>query len=142
MSAEHNKELARRLFEEGFGKGNLGVLDEIMTPDAVDHTPFPGVASGREGYKQTISMIRSGFPDMKMKVEEMICEGDRVMARWTSTGTHQGEFMGVPASGKPINIGGLSELIISDGKIAGDWTQYDAIGMMTQIGAMPEGAMA
>lgn len=142
MSAEQNKAAALRFWEEGFGKGNLGIVDELMTASPVDHTPFPGVPAGREGYKQTMSMIRAAFPDMTIRTDETIADGDRVVLRWTARGSHRGDFMGVPASGKPFEISGISILLMEGGKVAGDWTQWDALGLMTQIGAIPEPARA
>ncbi|MEX2247720.1 MAG: ester cyclase [Dehalococcoidia bacterium] len=140
MSADA-KALAKRLYEDAFG-GDLSVIDEIMTSDPVDHTPLPGLPPGREGYRQTISVIRAGFPDMKMNIEEVIAGDDRIVARWTARGTHKGDFLGVPASGKSFEIGGISILTTAGGKISGDWTQWDSLGLMTQIGAIPAAATA
>ena len=82
-------------------------------------------------------MIRNGFPDIRITAEDFVAEGDKVVGRFDAEGTHNGEFFGVPASGKPVKVSGINIMRIADGKIAEHWVQYDIMGMMQQIGAIP-----
>src|SRR3712207_6200222 len=100
VAPEQHKELYRRFIEECFTGGNLALVDEMVAADAVDHQAPPGVAQGAEGLKQFLSMFRSAFPDLQATVDQMIAEGDTVAARFTMSGTHQGELFGIPPTGK------------------------------------------
>ena len=94
MSTEQNKALLRRLYEELFNRGNLNVVDELIAPDAVEHEEAPGLeGTAQELAKQFVTMLRTGFPDLRATVEDMIAEGDKVVAHITLKGTHQGEFL-------------------------------------------------
>jgi steroid delta-isomerase-like uncharacterized protein len=137
--SDENKTVARRWFEELFKAGNLEVADEITAPDHVNHDPtLPDIPPGPEGQKQIVNLYRGAFTNAQITVEKQIAEGDRVVTRWTGRGTHQGEFMGVPPSGNRVEISGMTINRFSGGKIAETWTNYDALGMMRQIGAIPE----
>lgn len=136
MSAE-NKALVRRFYEEVWGNHSLDALDELVTTDAVDHELPPGLPPGREGMKAFLGMFLSAFPDTKMTVEDALAEGDKVATRWSATGTHTGELMGIPATGKQINVTGLDINRISGGKIVEHWGQFDQMGMMQQLGVVP-----
>jgi predicted ester cyclase len=139
VSAEENKALARRWFEDLFNAGNLEVADEIIAPEHVNHDPtIPGIPSGPEGQKQIVNVYRGAFTNAHITVEEQLAEGDRVVTRWSGSGTHQGELMGVAPTGNQVTITGLTINRISDGKIVENWSNYDALGMMRQIGAIPE----
>src|SRR5215213_7633103 len=140
MTAEENKAIARRWAEEVWGKGNLDLIDELVPPDYVDHDPAvpEGVVRGPEGVRRYIEEFREAFPDMRLTVEDQLSEGDKVLTRWTARGTHRGEFMGVPASGNRMEMGGMSIDRFSDGRFVESWESYDALGMMRQIGALPE----
>ena len=136
--SEENKALVRRWFEELFNQENLSVADEIVAQDHVAHDPvLPDLPAGPEGDKQVVNLYHGAFPDASITVEDQIAEGDRVATRWTGRGTHQGELMGVPASGNRVEITGMTINRLSGGKIAESWTNYDAMGMMQQIGAVP-----
>lgn len=132
--SESNKQLYRRMIEEGFNKGNLDVVDELVSPDHVNHSDN---VKGLEGYKGFISMYRSAFPDLKMTIEEQVAEGDKVVNRWIATGTHQGELMGIPPTGKAISTTGIYIARLKDGKIIEEWGNFDALGMMQQLGIIP-----
>src|SRR5215210_386675 len=139
VSAEENKALARRWFEEVFNAQNFDVADEITAQDTVNHDPtLTDLPSGPEGDRHVVNLYHGAFPDAQITVEEQIAEGDRVVTRWSGRGTHQGELMGVPPSGNRIEIAGITINHFSGGKIAETWTNYDALGMMQQIGAIPE----
>jgi steroid delta-isomerase-like uncharacterized protein len=139
MSVEENKALARRFYEEVFNQGNLDVLDELVTQEHLNHDPtLPDVPLGPEGLKQVTNFYRSAFPDANITVEEQIAEGEKVVNRWRARGTHRAELMGVPPSGNRVEITGIDLMRISGGKIAETWPNYDALGMMQQIGAIPK----
>jgi predicted ester cyclase len=138
-SAEANKAVARRWFEELFNAGNLEVADEIIAQDHVNHDPtLPDIPPGPEGQKQIVNLYRSAFTNAHISTEEQLAEGDRVATRWTSSGTHQGELMGIAPTGNQVTITGITINRLSGAKIAESWSCYDALGMMQQIGAIPE----
>ena len=134
--SEENKALVSRIHEELFEKHNVSIIDEVCTPDYVDHSIPPDQDQGREGSKQMLTMFLSAFPDMKMSVEDMIAEGDKVVARGTASGTHQGEMMGIPPTGKHIAIPFIEISRLSGGKLAERWEQTDMLGMMQQLGVV------
>lgn len=137
MASEQNKELYRRFIEECFVGGNMAVVDEMIAADAVDHQAPPGVAQGAEGVKQFLSMFRSAFPDLQATVDQMIAEGDTVAARFTMSGTHQGELFGIPPTGKRIEITGIDVVRFENGKMVEHWGNQDDLGMMQQLGVIP-----
>ena len=137
VTPEEHKALARRFLEEGWDKGNLKVLDEVLAANFVDHNPPPGLAGDREGEKQAITLWRAAFPDLKSTIEDLIVEGDRVAGRVTVRGTHKGEFMGISPTGRQVTIEGMFIGRAAAGKIAETWSQFDATGLMQQLGAMP-----
>jgi steroid delta-isomerase-like uncharacterized protein len=134
MSAEANKDLVRRAFA-AMSSGNLDHMGEILAPDVISYS-FPD-ARGPEGFAQVLGMFRSAFPDMQMHIEDSIAEGDKVATRGYFTGTHTGDFMGIPATGKPVHVTFSSIWRIEDGKLAENWEQMDALGMMQQLGVAP-----
>jgi steroid delta-isomerase-like uncharacterized protein len=136
--SEENKALSRRAIEEVFVAGNLDVVDEILSEDHVHHDPaMPEEGHGREHYKEFASMYRSAFPDVHMQIEDQIAEGDRVATRWVASGTHEGDLMGINPTGNRVTVAGMTIDRIADGQIAETWDNYDALGMMRQVGAIP-----
>jgi steroid delta-isomerase-like uncharacterized protein len=135
--SEENKAVARRIVEEVWNKKNLDAIDELIAADYVDHTLPPGVPAGREGARAFIGTYLNAFPDVKLTIEDMITEGDKVVTRWTATGTHTGELMGIPATGKRITVTGLDITRFSGGKSVEFWGQFDQMGMMQQLGVIP-----
>jgi steroid delta-isomerase-like uncharacterized protein len=131
-----NKALVRRSIEEAINKGNLAVIDEMAAPNYVYHEPTAGEVKGPDGLKKLIAMYRGAFPDVRMTIDEQIAEGDLVVTRWTVRGTHRGELMGVAASGKQIAVTGIVITRFANGKAVEEWENYDALGMMRQIGAI------
>jgi predicted ester cyclase len=128
------KRTAERIPLEVLNTGNFGVLDEILTPDFVDHTPYGGVAPTREGLKTSARALRTAFPDIKYTVEDSIADGDKVVHRLTATGTMTGEFMGIPATGKHAT---WTEIHIGrgvDGRLTEHWGVADGLGMLVQLG--------
>jgi steroid delta-isomerase-like uncharacterized protein len=138
MSIEENKTLARRMVEEIFTRGNLNLADEFVASDFVEHEELPpGLPGGREGVIQLTTMLRSAFPDLKATVDDVIAEGDKVVIRQTWSGTHKGEFMGIPPTGKKVSFGVIDIIRVAGGKMVEHWGQMDAMGMMQQLGAIP-----
>lgn len=139
MSSETNKTIARRFFEEVFGNGKLNVLDEIIATNHMNSGPgtLPGLPVGPDGSKQLVTVYRNAFPDLRFTVDEQIVEGDKVVTRWTARGTHKGELVGVPATGKSSTVTGIAVDRIADGKITESWGIFDQFGMMQQLGVIP-----
>ena len=137
MSADDNRSLTQRFYAEVWNKGNLDAVDDIMTGDFVDHAAPPGFPSGPEGAKQVFTMYRTAFPDFRLSLEDLIAEGDKVVARWVTHGTHQGELMGIPPTGKPVTVTGIDLFRFAGGKIAEHWAEFDMMGMMQQLGVIP-----
>ena len=137
--SEQNKAIVRRVPEEITSQGKLELIDELFSPDIVDHTFTPelGLTPGREGIRQFISMLRAAFPDIDIKVQDAIAEGDKVVVRNSAQGTHQGEFMGIPPSGKHATWSEIHIARITDGKIVEHWANVDLLGMLQQLGVVP-----
>ena len=141
MSAQENKEKARRMMEEGFGGGKLEVVDEVLDPNFVCYDPNSeaGEVRGAETIKQEIEWFRNAVPDLTYTVEDQVAEGDEVVTRWKATGTHQGEFFGVAPTGKHIEMSGIQiDRFDENGKMVEEWPEYDLLGAMKQMGAVSE----
>jgi steroid delta-isomerase-like uncharacterized protein len=135
--SETNKTIARRLVEEAFNKGNYDVIESLVAPMFVNHDPATGDVKGPQGTREQIEGYRSAFPDLKITIAEQIAEADLVATRWTATGTHKGELMGIAPTGKESTVSGVTIDKITDGKIVESWTNWDTLGMMRQLGAVP-----
>ncbi len=109
MPVEENKAVVGRYLEEAINRRDLDVLDEIFAAEFIDHTAVPGQAPGVEGLRQFFAMMDAGFPDFRATVEDMIAEADKVAVRFTFRGTHQGEFMDVPPTGKQVTMPGMAK---------------------------------
>lgn len=133
---EDSKTLLRRFYGE-VSNGNLDVIDEVLADDFVDHEEVPGLEPTKEGVKQFFAMFRSAFPDMRMEPHEILADGDLLSARGTMTGTQQGEFMGMPATGKRIETDVFDVLRFRDGQLTEHWGLMDVMKMMKQLGATP-----
>jgi steroid delta-isomerase-like uncharacterized protein len=137
--SEENKALVRRQEEELFSGGNLDMADEIYAPDYVGHDPSnPEDVRGLQAAKQAASDYRQAFPDLRVTVEDLIAEGDRVAARLRFRGTHLGEMDGIAPTGKRVDCTGIVVSRIEKGKIVEDWANFDDLGMMQQLGLIPE----
>ena len=135
--SEQNKASQQRFVEEVQNKGNIDVVNEVFAEDMVDHTPFPGLPPDRDGARQVFEVIRAAFPDHDAVVVEMVAEGDTVATYKTFTGTHEGEFMGIPATGNKVTIRVMDFVRYRDGKIVEHWNIVDQAGLLQQLGAMP-----
>jgi steroid delta-isomerase-like uncharacterized protein len=135
MSIEQNKAVYRRFLEEVFNQGRLEKIPELLSPSYVFRDAPPGTPTGPEAISQVVTMFRTAFPDLKVNIEEMVAEGDKVCVRATTTGTHKGAFMGVPPSGRQVAMKGLTMVRVADGRVAESWVRNDVQGLMRQIGA-------
>ena len=140
MSAETNKALVSREFEEMFSKGgDLDAAGEFYAPDYVLHEPTSGEVRGLEAARQFAATYREAFPDLRTVIEDQVAEGDKVVSRFSGRGTHLGETEDFgPATGNHIEITGITIDRFADGRIVEEWTSYDALGMLQQIGLVPE----
>nr|MDQ5811985.1 ester cyclase [Actinomycetota bacterium] len=126
MSAEENKALVRRFFEETWVKRNPAAVGMFVAAGYVEHAGFPGsLSSGRDGLKQLISLYRGAFPDLRSTIEDMFAEGDRVAYRWSARGTHLGEWAGISPTGNHMTASGITIFRVSEGKIAEGWVSLD-----------------
>jgi len=141
VSATTNKDIVRRLGVEPW-EGNLDVIDELVAPDYVGHDPAQPDLHGPDGVKGFITSYLAGFPDGRITIEEQLAEGDLVATRWTGRGTHQGELMGIPATGKQVTVSGLTLSRLQNGKVVEEWSNWDTLGMLQQLGVVPDMAAA
>jgi steroid delta-isomerase-like uncharacterized protein len=137
MSESGNSVVVQRFLEEVINQGRLEQADEIVAEDFVELDPLPGQRQGREGLKGVVGMLRTAFPDMHWVVEEMIAEGEKVVTRFTWTGTQQGTFMGIPATGRSVVVKGVVIDRIVGGMMTDSRILMDTMGMMQQLGAIP-----
>lgn len=137
MSAAENKELIRRFFEEVWNNGNVDLASEFIAPGFLSHNNLEIEAVGPEGIKRAVLMHRSAFPDLHSTLEELIAEGDRVVVRGTDRGTHLGEFMGRPPTGRKFVITWMDIFRIENGKAIEAWLEMDTKRFLDQL--VPEG---
>jgi steroid delta-isomerase-like uncharacterized protein len=136
MSTEGNEEVVRRFIHEVFVKGQVDAVDELVAADFVPHS-WASTGPGIEELKQAVKRVSTGLSDVSMEIEDVIAEGDRVAVRLTAHAVHEGDFMGMPASGKAYTISEIHIFRIEDGKVAEHWREADLLGMMRQLGALP-----
>jgi steroid delta-isomerase-like uncharacterized protein len=142
VSAEDNKARFRRLFDEMFNKGNLAAAEEAFAPNLVFHSPTqPEPIRGIEGFKEFPAMLRTGFPDIDITIEDLIGEGGFLMSRWTWRGTHLGPFLGIPPTGKQATGRGMEIYRFAGDKIEEIWLEVDPLGMLQQLGIFPKGGI-
>jgi steroid delta-isomerase-like uncharacterized protein len=134
--SEQNKLLVRRAIEEIYNQGNLDVIDELIAPGFVGRSPSEEVV-GPAGVRQSVIEFRTAFPDLHMTIDDQVAEQDRVVTRWTATGTHTGAFKGIPPTGRHGKITGIDIDRIVDGKAVECWTNSDDLGMLQQLGVVP-----
>jgi len=137
MTSEQTEAVAHRWHLEVVQEGNTGLADQILTPDVLIHVNGQE-SRGVDAAKQLATALKTAFPDIRITHDEVIVSGDRVAIRWTSDQTHGGDYFGTPASGKRIHIEGLDLFHIRDGKIAEMWIEFDNLGILQQMGAIPE----
>jgi steroid delta-isomerase-like uncharacterized protein len=142
--SEQNKALSRRTFEEVWNQGNLGVIDELVAHDATfyDANVPGGKFNGPSGMKQFVQIYRGAFPDVRITVNDQVADGDKVSTRWTATGTHKGELMGIAPTNKFATITGIDLERYQDGKVIEGWANYDMLGLLQQLDVVPSMAPA
>jgi steroid delta-isomerase-like uncharacterized protein len=136
---EKNKRAMRKFVEEFQSGGNESVAEELLAPDFVDHSPFPGVAPDREGVKRLFAALHVAFPDLRATIHDQLAEGDRVATRKTFRGTHRGEFLGISPTGRAVTFDVIDVVRIDKGRIAEHWNVVDLMGLLQQIGMTPRG---
>ena len=133
MSTEANKSIIRRRVEEIWNQGDLAIADELIADDYLSN----GQTIGREGYKQFVAGVRAAFPDLRLTLDDLVAEGDRVAVRYTGRGTHAGAFMGIPPTGKRVTFTGIDLFRIAHGRMAEEWLMFDQLGLLRQLGVVP-----
>jgi steroid delta-isomerase-like uncharacterized protein len=131
--SEANITAVRRLTQEGFVGGKIDVVDEVVAEECVDHDPMPGQGQGREGQRRTCQMVVDGLSNRSTLWDEFLAVGDTVIENWVFHGTHTGEFLGVPATGKQLQVRGIEIWRLANGKIVERWGVVDAAGVMEQL---------
>jgi steroid delta-isomerase-like uncharacterized protein len=136
MSADA-KTIVRRLYEEAWNKRRLEVVNEIISPSHALHAPnISGSSVGPEAYKRQLSLFLAGYPDLRITLEDTIAEKNKVVACWSISGTHKGDFMGIPATNKRVSVDGITIHHIANGRIMDSYSNWDALGMMQQLGVV------
>jgi len=137
VSAEENKAVIRRAYDELWNERNVSVVDELVAEDFLNHAAPPGRQRGRQGLKDVVRMFESAFPDFRYGVEDVISEGEKVVVRDVFTGTHRGDFMGIPATGNRVTMEAIHIYRFDEGRLAEHWVARDDLGMMRQLGVVP-----
>lgn len=137
MSNEDNKRLALRWLDEVWNKGNMNLINELIAPEYVLHDPIRPGLQGRAAIQESIATFRQAFPDLNFTVEDQIAETDKVVTRYIVAGTHLGPLMGITATGKQGMITGIDVYRIENGQIAEAWSNWDTLGLLQRIGAIP-----
>jgi steroid delta-isomerase-like uncharacterized protein len=135
MSTEENKAIVRRTWEDLFNKGILATADELISANFINHAA-PGSLPGPSSFKQLVTMYRAAFPDVQFSIEDLLGDGDKVVIRNVFGGTHQGSFMGIPATGKRVSQAQIHIVRVVDGQIAEHWAVRDDLSLMRQLGAV------
>lgn len=138
MSIAKNKAIVRRYFDECLNQGKMEVIDRLISLTYVSHYPAGyDLGGGPEDVKQIVTSVRRGFPDVRFTVEDFISQGQKVVARWTFAGTHDGNFMGVAATGREVAVAGIAVYRIENEKIEEVWLSWDVFGLLKQLGVLP-----
>jgi steroid delta-isomerase-like uncharacterized protein len=132
-----SKALAQRWFTEVVNQGNEEVIDEICASNFVDHDPLPGTGADRDGIHQFVQLLRSAFPDLETTIDDMLAEGDRLAVRSTFRGTHEGDFMGIPATGRKVEVANYDFVRLENDQAVEHWGTIDSAALMEQLGAVP-----
>lgn len=136
MSVEANKAIVRRAYDF-WNTGDASAIDQLFAPDLVMHLRGRSDVAGLDAYWRYLTAFRDAFPDQRWTLEDEIAEGDKVAVLWTLRGTHRGELMGIPPTGKGVTVTGMSVFRIAGGKLAENWVQSDVLGLLQQLGAIP-----
>ena len=137
MFLEDNKAVIRAYVETVWNEKQLDRAGEVVASDFLDYAPLPGQAPGLEGAKRKWAMYLNAIPDLRVTIEDLVAEGDKVAVRRSYEGTHQGELLGIPATGKQVRVSSISIFRLAEGKIADSWEQWDRLGLLQQLGVIP-----
>jgi steroid delta-isomerase-like uncharacterized protein len=137
MSVEENKANYRRITEEIWIQGNLALVDELFAPNYVNHDPTNPEVRDLKGFKEYIVATRTALQEMKVTIDDLIAEGDKVAGRWTARATHKAEWGGIPATGKQVTMTGMTISRFVDGKTVENWWSTDSLGLLQQLGIVP-----
>lgn len=137
---EQSKRVVRRFVDEYQTGADERAFEELLDPDVVDHSRPPGVAEGAEGVRQQFEAFRAAFGDFRAEVLDMVAEGDKVVTRKVFRGIHEGDFGGIPPTGRPVEIRVIDIVRVRGGRIVEHWNQVDRLGLMEQLGALPASA--
>jgi steroid delta-isomerase-like uncharacterized protein len=141
--SERNKAMVRRAIEQVWNRADYDSLDELVASDIVIHSTTPGDdIHGPEGIRQFYGALRAAFPDLHFTVEDQVAAGDRVVTRWTASATHSGAFQGLPPTGRQIRLAGIDIDRFANDKVVECWPVMDELGLLHQLGALPEPARA
>ncbi|MCX6690114.1 MAG: ester cyclase [Methanoregula sp.] len=135
-----NIAIVRKFFEVGPSKGDLAAADALLHPEFSLHTPLPTPGPGVEAMNNVITTCRAAFYGLHVTVDDILADGDKVIARFTARGVHKGEFVGLPSTGKPITMTGIEIFRIKEKKIAELWGEANLMGLMQQLGILPGSA--
>ena len=130
-----DKAIIKKIFEDVLNNNNLSTADEILHPEYTNYS-MPAPSKGPEGFKQVIGMFKNAFPDLHITLEDIITEGDKIATRGYWTGTHKGDFMGIPATGKTVKVPYIDIWNAENGKLKENWVQMDMLGLMQQFGVV------
>jgi steroid delta-isomerase-like uncharacterized protein len=136
VSQQENMQ-AQQQFGEAINSGNLNAMRDLVAPNCVDHDPGPGQVPGPEGYIALFTEMRTAFPDFAVAVDHLVADDDNISFAYTVTGTHSGDFMGHPATGRKISARGMQISRFENGKMVERWGSSDQLGILQQIGAAP-----
>ena len=142
MTTEDNKAIVRRYIDEAWNKGNVSVIDDLMSEDYARHVSGCPVPLNRESHKKRILQIHRALPDVTMTIADMVAAGDRVASRVTLRGTQRDTFMGIPATGRQVTVTGMDIARVVDGKVVEHWAEMDTLGLIKQLGALPHHTLA
>lgn len=134
--SNRNIELIRRIFNQVWNEKRIEEIDELVATDYIHHDVRSPDRKGIAGYKEFVDLYLNAFPDIRFNIDDEISDGNTVVTRWTATGTHNGDLPGLPRTGRPISITGITIARLSDGKFVESWNNWDALGMMQQLGAV------
>lgn len=138
MSGQDRKAIVRRYYDEVLNQRKVKVLDELAVEDYVEHDPFPGQGNGRGDLVARVGLILGAFDPYRFTVEDVIGEADKVAVRWTATGTHSGDFMGIPPTRRQFTIAGIDIHTVRGGRMAEHWDVVDQLALMQQLGIVPQ----
>lgn len=136
MQASQNTKIVLDLIEAAWNCGDVSAIDRAVTEGHIEHEPDGNDEVGRGHFSETVHTYRAAFPDMRICVDDQIADGDRVVIRWTASGTHRGDLNGIPATGRTAKVSGVYIHKLADRRITESWTMFDQLGLLVQLGVL------